>query len=150
MNDKRGAEFASLVYRVLVMEKVRRIEDVAEDLGMKYDTLYARVHGRVPFSAEEINALIRVVPDIRLANFLLENTKFIAVDRKAVDQVAPADEILRGATKSVLEVSDVLRAVEEGLRQTRIDHRGKKAIEEEILEAEQALAALRQRLEDKP
>jgi len=147
--DKRGTDFATLVYKILVMEKQRRMEEVARDLGLKYDTLYARVAGRVPFSADEINALIRVIPDVRLINLLLDDTRFIAIDRHDMANIEPADEILRGATRSVLEVSDVLRAVEEGLRERRLDHRDRKAIEDEILEAEQALAALRQRLEAK-
>ncbi len=145
MTDRRGTEFADIVYTVLVAEKGWAMEDIANQMGMKYATLYARVHQRVPFSADEIRDLIRVAPDIRLATYFLEGTAFIATDR-GEEAGAPADTIHRGATCSVLEATDVLRVVEEGLEDEKLDHRDKLRIEEEIRDAEQALSALRIRL----
>lgn len=147
MTDRRGADFADLVYTVLIAEKRVTIEDVAAELGMKYATLYARVHQRVPFSADEIRDLMRVVPDIRFANYFLDGSPYIAAERDTSS--APASETIhRGATSTVLEAADILRVVEEGLQDQKLDHRDKIEIMEEIQEAEQALAALRTRLTD--
>jgi transcriptional regulator with XRE-family HTH domain len=145
MAQASGATFAELAHRILVHERGWSLQEVAEKMGMKYHTLYARLRGRVSFTPEEVRALLMIVPDARLANFLLENTPFIAVDRALVDSKSDVD-VHRGATKSVLEVSDVLRAVEAGLVDQKIDHVDRARIVQEINEAERALAALRARL----
>jgi len=142
MTDRRGTEFADIVYTVLVAEKRWTMEEIAQKMGMKYATLYARVHQRVLFSPDEVRDLIRVAPDIRLATYFMEGTAFIAADR-GDDAEAPADTVHRGATCTVLEATDVLRVVEEGLKDEKLDHRDKLRIEEEIRDAEQALASLR-------
>lgn len=140
-----GATFAELAHRILVHERGWSLQEVAEKMGMKYHTLYARLRGRVSFTPEEVRSLLTIVPDARLANFLLEGTPFIGVDRALVDGKSDTD-VHRGATKSVLEVSDVLRAVEAGLVDQKIDHVDRARIVQEINEAERALAALRARL----
>lgn len=145
MAQASGATFAELAHRILVHERGWSLQEVAEKMGMKYHTLYARLRGRVSFTPEEVRALLTIVPDARLANFLLESTPFIAVDRALVDSKSDTD-VHRGATKSVLEASDVLRAVEQGLIDQKIDHVDRARIVQEINEAERALAALRARL----
>lgn len=145
MAQASGATFAELAHRILVHERGWSLQEVAEKMSMKYHTLYARLRGRVSFTPEEVRALLTIVPDARLANFLLESTPFIAVDRALVDSKSDTD-VHRGATKSVLEVSDVLRAVEAGLQDQKIDHVDRARIVQEINEAERALAALRARL----
>lgn len=138
--------FADLAHRVLVHERGWSLQEVAEKMGMKYHTLYARLRGRVSFTPEEVRALLRIVPDSRLANYLLDGTPYIAVDRFQ-GQVGPSDaDVHRGATRSVLEASDVLRAVELGLQDKKIDHVDRQRIQQEIGEAERALASLRSRL----
>lgn len=149
MPTHRGEDFAALVYKILVIEKKPTLETVAEKLEMKYSTLYARVNARVPFSAEEINRLIAIVDDKRLCDFLLRGTGFIAVERiDEIDDVDPLESVRSGATASLLEASDVLREVELGLSDQRIDHRDRTRIEAEIDDAERALAGLRLVLKD--
>lgn len=145
MAQGNGASFAELAHRLLVHERGWSLQEVAERMGMKYHTLYARLRGRVSFTPEEIRSLLAIVPDARLANFLLEGTPFIAVDRMAAQPSSPGD-LHRSATRSVLEVSDVLRAVELGLADMKIDHQDKVRIAQELNDAERALAALRARL----
>lgn len=148
MAQGNGATFADLAHRILVHERGWSLQEVAEKMGMKYHTLYARLRGRVSFTPEEVRGLLAIVPDARLANFLLDGTPFIAVDRmlaQGMDATGDAD-VHRGATRSVLEVSDVLRAVELGLSDAKIDHQDRARIVSEINEAERALAALRARL----
>lgn len=148
MAQGNGGTFAELAHRILVHERGWSLQEVAEKMGMKYHTLYARLRGRVSFTPEEVRGLLAIVPDARLANYLLDGTPFIAVDRmlaQGLDAGGDAD-VHRGATRSVLEVSDVLRAVEQGLSDARIDHQDRARIVSEINEAERALAALRARL----
>ena len=147
MAQGTGGTFADLAHRILVHERGWSLQDVAEKMGMKYHTLYARLRGRVSFTPEEVRSLLAIVPDARLANFLLEGTPFIAVDRMMA-QGSPGTEgdVHRGATRSVLEASDVLRAVENSLQDAKIDHQDRARIVAEINDAERALAALRARL----
>jgi Phage regulatory protein CII (CP76) len=145
--SERGRDFADLVYTVLVAEKKWPLKDVAERMGMQYATLHARLHRRVVFSPEEVRDLIVAAPDIRLIAYFLDNSPFIAVDRRDLPEGSSIETLHFGATRSVLEVADVLRAVEKGMDDARIDHRDRAKINKEIAEAERALAALRQRLE---
>ncbi len=146
--DTRKSPFADLVYTVLVAEKKWPLKDVAEAMGMLYATLHARLHQRVAFSPEEIRALIAAAPDIRFAAYFLEGTPFIAIDGNAEPTDDSPESVHLGATKTVLEAADVLRAVEKSLDDNRIDHRDKARIGKEITEAERALATLRHRLEE--
>ena len=143
----RGRAFADLVYTVLVAEKKWPLKEVAERMAMQYATLHARIHQRVVFSPEEVAALIAAAPDIRFIGFFLDDTPFIAVDRTSLPEGSAIETLHLGATRTVLEAADVLRAVEKALDDARIDHRERVEIGKEIAEAEHALAALRQRLE---
>lgn len=140
--------FADLVYTVLVAEKKWPLKDVAKAMGMLYATLHARLHQRVAFSPEEIRALIAAAPDIRFAEYFFEDTPFIAVDGGAEPADGSPESLHLGATRTVLEAADVLRAVEKSLDDNRIDHQDKARIGKEIAEAERALATLRHRLEE--
>lgn len=146
--DGKKSAFADLVYTVLVAEKKWPLKDVAEAMGMLYATLHARLHGRVAFNPEEIRALIAAAPDIRLAAYFLEGTPFIAIDGGAEPIDGSPESVHLGATRTVLEAADVLRAVEKSLDDNHIDHRDKARIGKEITEAERALATLRHRLEE--
>jgi hypothetical protein len=145
---ERGRAFADLVYTVLVAEKRWPLKEVAKRMGMQYATLHARLHRRVVFSPEEVRELIAAAPDIRFVSFFLEETPFLAVDRTALPEGSEIETLHLGATRTVLEAADVLRAVEKALDDARIDHRERAKIGKEIAEAEHALAALRNRLED--
>ena len=132
---------------MLIAEKKWPLKDVAKRMGMQYATLHARLHQRVVFSPEEVRDLIGAAPDIRLIEFFLDDTPFIAVDRTALPEGSEIETLHLGATRTVLEAADVLRAVETALDDARIDHRERAKIGKEIAEAEHALAALRSRLE---
>lgn len=146
MAQGNGSTFAELAHRILVHERGWSLQEVAEKMGMKYHTLYARLRGRVSFTPEEVRSLLAIVPEARLANFLLEGTAFIAVDRMSTQPQSGDSDVHRGATRTVLETADVLRAVELSLMDKKIDHQDKLRIVSEINEAERALAALRARL----
>ena len=81
MAQGNGSTFAELAHRILVHERGWSLQEVAEKMGMKYHTLYARLRGRVSFTPEEVRSVLGFVPEARLADFLREGTAFIAVDR---------------------------------------------------------------------
>lgn len=146
MSEITGSTFIELAHRLLVNDDRHTLKDVAGRLGMSYHSFYARLRGRAAFTPEDIRALIAVVQDPRLPNHLLEGTGFVAVEQaEAGDQAF--DDLHRGATRSVIEATDVLRTVERSLANNRIDHIDRINIRREIDEAERALAALRNRLE---
>ena len=146
MTDGRHSTFAELVHLILVHERGHSLKEVAELLGMKYHTFYARLRGRAAFTPEDVQTLIRVIGDPRVPNHLLTDTSFIAVEQAQAGGEHVYD-LHRGATRSVIEVTDVLRTVERALANNRIDHIDRINIRKEIDEAERALAALRHRLE---
>lgn len=149
MSTDRGAEFASLVYQIVVTEKLYSAKKVAMDMGLGYDAFHARAVNRTPFSADEIRRLIRVVPDSRLVAWLLRGTPFVGADRVAAldgDSDPEIEAIHLSATRIVLEAADVLETVEAALEDHRIDHRDALEIREQIETAEQALASLGARL----
>jgi len=142
----RGRSFADLVYTVLVAEKRFSMPAVAAALGLTYDSLYARIRNRVIFSADEVRALVAFAPDPRFVAYMLRGTAFVAADRVSPAADAEGEAIHRGATRIVLEAADVLEAVENALRDGRVDHRDALDIRREIEIAERALASLRVRI----
>jgi hypothetical protein len=141
----RGQEFAELVHHVLFGGNTFSPKAIASAMGISYDTLYARARNEVMLSADEIRALISVAPDVRLVNYLLRGTNFVAADRIGADET-DNELIHRGATRIVIEATDVLEAVERALGDARIDHRDALGIVAEIEAAERALASLRLRV----
>jgi len=145
---ERGREFADIAYTVLVVEKNPGIETVAAALGMTYAVLHSRLINRTCFSADEINALVRTVPDVRLVNCLLKETGFIAADRppqETADDGAPVD-LQRSATRVVVDATGILELVDAALAGGGIDHRREALVYREIDATERSLATLRLRL----
>lgn len=81
-----GEDFAHIVYTLLVVEKQKTIEEAASALGMSYASLHSRLIGRSPFSADEIRALIAMLPDPRLVSYLLDGSAFVAAKRQTPPQ----------------------------------------------------------------
>lgn len=138
-----NAPFFEIARRILIVEKVRPLRDVAHDMGMEYATLYSRVTGRSPFKPEEMTALIRHVPDIRLVDSLLNGTDFIAVDRIPENGWGNASEAMSAALKSTQQLIEVLLQ----LHFSKIDGAAPVAarhdIEAHVIEAERSLARLK-------
>lgn len=146
----RGEEFAHIVYTLLVVEKQKSVEEAAVALGMSYASLHSRLIARSPFSADEIQALIRMVPDARLVSYLLDGTAFVAAERVTppVDRSLANEAVQRGATKVVVEAADILELVDAVLAGGGLDHRHRKLLLKDIVEAERALATLRLQIAD--
>lgn len=151
MSEDRSATFAALVHRILVVERRRPVREVAEALGMKYATFYARMIGRVPFDADEINAVLREVRDERLVDCLLAETGFIGVRRgddpgppSRGHNVGPVENALHALEQSVGIVREVSCACADGGLKADVCER----IEDHLVEAERGLAGLRVNLRE--
>ena len=150
MSENRTSSFAAMVHRILVVEKRRPAKEVAAALGMKYATFYARMIGRVPFDPDEINALIREIPDSRLVDRLLSETPFVGVPRQAEPMETQKDNasLVQLAVHSVEESVGALREMTIALDDGGIGPTVRVRIESHIIEAERDLAALRLRLDN--
>lgn len=147
---ERGRDFADIVYTILVVEKSPGIEVVAAGLGMSYAALHSRLINRTCFSADEVRALVRIVPDVRLVDYLLADTRFVAADRSQgadEDAEAPAD-LQRRATRVVVDATGVLELVDAALAGGGVDHRDEPLIRGQIDATERALASLRLRIDN--
>ncbi|NOD62113.1 MULTISPECIES: phage regulatory CII family protein [unclassified Ruegeria] len=139
----RGADFASLVHRILTTDTKYSSKNIAAQMGMKYDAFYSRLRNRTLFSADEIQDLIRVMPDVRLVAYLLEETRFVAADRVSTEGDVEEEHLYRATNRIVLEASEVMRAMHQALADHTVDHQEAIKIRLEIEEAERALVALR-------
>ncbi len=156
MKTQRGKKFAQLVHQVLLTGM--GVTAASEKSGIKYDTLYSRLRAdsATVMSAEEIRALIAATGDRTLVDYFLDGSPFIAVDRSLQDTNAPAPhqdvthgEIQGGAYRSVYVAAEILREVDNALKDRKIDHNDRREILEHVNEAEIALASLRAHLHGK-
>lgn len=138
--------FAALAHRKLVGNRKWPIRNVAAAMSLSAESLYARLYGRTPFDPEEIRLLLGAVHDIELANHLLGLSSLIAVERSELAS-SPAESLQRGALKTLLDVTDIVRATEHALLDGHLDHREKAEIRRQVLEAERAVLSLKQLLD---
>ncbi|MGF1456683.1 MAG: phage regulatory CII family protein [Alphaproteobacteria bacterium] len=147
MSDQ-GKDFATLLYKLLIVEEVKSVKQVAAALGMKEQSLYSRLYGRVRFSVEETRDILRIIEDVRVADFMLSGSPFVAVSRSE-NAESDAEGVRNQASSTLFDVTDLMREVEVSLSDDgRIDHREKIKIEERLQEAERSLTALRKTIKD--
>ena len=136
--------FARTAHKILVTEKRRPVQEVARALNMKYATFYSRIKGRVPFAPEEIRALLREVPDVRLVDALLTGTGFRAVSRLAGDG---SSDLLREAARAIKEAANALWEVQSAFSADDLSPEGRQRAIEYVSAAERALASVRDHLQ---
>ncbi|GEM_PF-1045390 len=136
--------FARTAHRILVSEKRRPVQEVAQALDMKYATFYSRIKGRVPFAPEEIRALLREVPDVRLVDALLTGTGFRAVARLVGDG---SGDIVREAARAIKEAANALWEVQSAFSADDLSTDGRQRAVEHVAAAERALASVREHLQ---
>ncbi|HET8995513.1 MAG TPA: phage regulatory CII family protein [Acetobacteraceae bacterium] len=134
--------FSRLAHRILVQEKVARLQGVATALGMSYANLYARVTGRVTFKPAEISRLIRAVPDQRLCEFLLRDSDFVAVRRPAAGLPGHTD-VLHAATTLAEQALAIIAQTGAALAGGTTRPLAQEQIQHHVAAAEHALCTLR-------
>ncbi|TNE65417.1 MAG: hypothetical protein EP335_05735 [Alphaproteobacteria bacterium] len=139
-------DFFQLVHRHLSKIGDGELAIAAGRLGMKYHNFYSRLAGRAQFRPDEIRRLLKYYPERDFFDYFLADTNFFAAP-KPVAQCDSSRSVEKGAAHSVLEAADVLRAVEDSLKDNKIDHRERSNILREIEAAEGALASLRASLQ---
>ena len=143
--NKKLASFADLTYRVLVKEKRAVLKDLADELGLKYPSLYARLRGRVPFRPAEVRGLIQAVPDPRFIAYFLDQTPYIAVQRVNAELPSGAQTLLEEGLEALEAAVQVVRSLEHGARNGGLTEDEIEVIDERLSNAEGALATLRTR-----
>jgi hypothetical protein len=122
--------FAALLRQILVQEQSRKLKDVAAEVGLSSRNFYGRVTGRIQFTPDEINRVLRAVPDPRLGDWLLAQSGLTCVARAMETGAdAPSAEL-------------ALRAVEQATAALRCVLQGDAAAAGHAAEAQRQLAAL--------
>ncbi|RCK26061.1 hypothetical protein TH8_10115 [Thalassospira profundimaris] len=152
MRLDRGAAFAQHIKRILGETKTG-IRNAAAGLGMDYHKFYSRLsEGRVVLSADEIAALIKLTGRREIVDYLLDGSRFIAIERfddapsRHAGAYATHGQIQHGANTNVYVAAEILREVDQALLDNKIDHRDRARILEDVHNAEVALASLRAHL----
>jgi hypothetical protein len=104
--------FAALLRQILVDEQSRKLKDVAAEVGLSSRNFYGRVTGRIQFTPDEINRVLRAVPDPRLGDWLLAQSGLTCVARvgAATVDAPPAELALRAVEQAMAALRCVLRA----------------------------------------
>ncbi len=77
---------------------------------MAYAAFHARVTGRTHFKAAEVPAVIREVPDLRLCDYLLEGTGYIAVACPVMSD-APHQNVVQMAAEGGRRALDLVESI---------------------------------------
>lgn len=139
-------DFANTLHRLLVVDRVRPLRDVAKASGFSYPALYARMTGRVPFSADEIRRVLLEVPDIRLVDALLSGTCFAGFVRAPLAGGLAKRGAVGTAMHAMQQVARIAGDVAALVEDDALDAEALERLGQQILEAERSLAILRQAL----
>ncbi len=149
VNQKPGLEFSKLVQNIITGTKSWSVKVTADLMSMTVDKLRSRIRlddNRVPFSPEEIRSLIAAMPDVRIVDYFLEDSPFIAAKRYDPN-VELEENIHQFTAKFSIEAAEVYKVVQESLLDRKIDHQEKILILKEIQDAERELASLKNLLD---
>lgn len=139
-------DFANTLHRLLVVDRIRPLRDVATASGFSYPALYARMTGRVPFSADEIRRVLLEVPDIRLVDALLSGTCFAGFVRAPLSGGSSKRGAVGTAMHAMQQVARIAGEVAALVEDDALDAEAQDRLGQQILEAERSLAILRQSL----
>lgn len=142
MSSEPRSAFFVLVHQILVKEKLYPVREIAARFGMSYAAFYARVSGRGAFSPEEINRLIRLVPDARLVDWLLSNSSFIAAPRPDEIGADLGTSAMEHAVRSVERGLVIIKELSEAAAGSHLDEDRRERIKVQIEEIQRGLATL--------
>ncbi len=134
--------FSDLLRQILVAEQSRKLKDVAEQVGLSSRNFYGRVTGRIQFTPEEINRVLRAVPDPRLGDWLLAGTDLACTYRAAPAGRDASASIVDLAMQGVEESTAALRCVIQMRAPDGFKRSAMAEAEAHIEEAQRQLAAL--------
>ncbi len=135
----KDKKFAQLVHDILVKEQRGEIPRIAHQLGLSDSKFDSRLYGRALFSLAEVEALIAILGDKRLADCVLSGTPFRVVH----DQARSGGE-LRAETETVMiESGHLMDEVRKALSDGAVDRQERFRILKELAHVEEAVAAIR-------
>lgn len=146
MSQMGRTTFPALLRQILVTEQNRKLKDVAEQVGVSSRNFYGRVTGRIQFTPEDINRVLRAVPDPRLGDWLLAGTDLACTRRVAPAPRDPTASAIDLAMHGVEESMGALRCVVQMRSSDAITHGALAKAQAHIEEAQRQLAALQMSL----
>ena len=138
--------FAALLRQILVAEQNRKLRDVAELVGLSSRNFYGRVTGRIQFTPDEVNRVLRAVPDPRLGDWLLAGTDLACTHRVPPSPRDPTVSVVDLALHGVEESMGALRCVMQMRADGAITHSAIARAEAHIEAAQRQLGALQMSL----
>ncbi len=144
----RSGKFEKLVAAILAGKKSRYARrHVARRMGISYDVFASRLNGRTCFSADEIQSLLRYVPEAKIADYLLDGSPFMPVARSVAGKTSLVRTAQSGINRIVIDVAAIVELFDRADSDQFIDKTEKEAILQQVYAAEKAVAALRNCLE---
>jgi hypothetical protein len=142
-HERSLSPLAALLRQILLIEKRRPLGEVAAAMGIEYSNLYGRVTGRVQLNAEELSALLRVLPDPRILDLLLSDTPFVAVVRPDGGDNHPVASAAELGLRSIEEIIAASHDIVAALNNDDLDGSARTRVEGHVAEAQRHLASLR-------
>jgi hypothetical protein len=109
MSAAPAPRFAPLLRSIIAHELKRAFSDVAREIGMDPRNFHSRITGRVSFTPEEINLVLRAIPDPRLVDALLVLTPLICAQRTSPAPRDPAASHIELAARALERSLEVMR-----------------------------------------
>jgi hypothetical protein len=146
MSQTGRQTFAALLRHILVAEQNMKLKDVAELVGLSSRNFYGRVTGRIQFTPDEVNRVLRAVPDPRLGDWLLAGTDLACIHRVPPAPRDPTASAVDLALHGVEESLAALRCVMQMRSEGAITHSAHARAEAHIEAAQRQLGALQMNL----
>jgi hypothetical protein len=125
-------------------ERVR----IAERIAWGYHLLYRRVEGETMWKPDELRRFIGACPDGRVAQWFLEESPYIAVERPSV--TAASGNMVKAVTDAMHQTIDMWEQLVECSDFQTLTKAERAEMLDEVREAEQAVARVRTLLLDPP
>lgn len=138
---RRERDFAAFLTSLFINDQRGELNRIADRIGLKYDALYRRVRGMVAWRPEELRRFIAACPDPRVAQWFLEESGYIVVDRARPD-ISHGGMIgaVSDAIRQTVDIWETLAAF--GDFETLTESERLRLLRE-VREAEQAIASIR-------
>jgi len=136
------APFAKLVRRILIKERRASAREVATSLGLSYGALHNRLNGRAQFNPDEITRLLPELRDVRLADCLLGQSGFLAVQSPVTGENHLDRTASRIGFSCGAEVLSALQGITDSTALHSLERMQRAEIEDHIHNAQRGLAIL--------
>jgi len=147
-SQRRERDFVAFLTSLFINDQRGELARIADRLGLKYDALYRRVRGTVAWRPEELRLFIAACTDARVAQWFLEESTYIAVDR--VPPIQSSGGMIHAVSDAIRQTVDIWETLAAfGDFETLTESERLKLLRE-VREAEQVIANIRSMVLDRP